>query len=169
MKRNIFLYFIALLIVTSMISGCGTAPKKVQTEVTGIKTRVETLEARVEGVEVKQAEAERAVAEQAQALEELKSVTPSAAKTNFEVKPREGVSVKVKDIQRALKNAGYYDGKVDGVKGKNTRRAIRDFQSANGLKADGIVGSKTWELLSRYLEAAAPAAAAATSEDEGIK
>jgi len=56
-----------------------------------------------------------------------------------------------KDIQQALKNAGLYDGKVDGHVGPKTKKAVEAFQSQNGLKADGKVGRKTWKALSVYL------------------
>jgi len=56
-----------------------------------------------------------------------------------------------KDIQAALKNAGFYAGEVDGKVGPMTKKAIEDFQKAKGLKADGKVGPKTWEVLSAYL------------------
>ena len=56
-----------------------------------------------------------------------------------------------KQIQQALKNAGIYDGKVDGTVGPKTKKAIEAFQSQNGLKADGKVGRKTWKALSVYL------------------
>ncbi len=56
-----------------------------------------------------------------------------------------------KDIQAALKSAGYYAGEVDGKIGPKTKKAIEDFQSANGLAADGKVGPKTWSILSKYL------------------
>ncbi len=56
-----------------------------------------------------------------------------------------------KDIQKALKNAGFYNGSIDGKIGKNTKRAIKEFQKANGLTADGIVGKRTIEKLKKYL------------------
>ena len=56
-----------------------------------------------------------------------------------------------KQIQQALKNAGIYEGKVDGNVGPKTKKAIEAFQSQNGLKADGKVGRKTWKALSVYL------------------
>ena len=56
-----------------------------------------------------------------------------------------------KQIQQALKNAGLYDGKVDGNVGPKTKKAIEAFQTQNGLKADGKVGRKTWKALSSYL------------------
>ena len=56
-----------------------------------------------------------------------------------------------KQIQQALKNAGVYNGKVDGTIGPKTKKAIEIFQAQNGLKADGKVGRKTWKALSAYL------------------
>lgn len=59
------------------------------------------------------------------------------------------------DIQAALKNSGYYSGNVDGKIGPKSKKAIEDFQKANGLTADGKVGPKTWAALSKYLTAQA--------------
>ena len=55
------------------------------------------------------------------------------------------------DIQKALKNAGLYQGKIDGTIGPKTKKAIEEFQSNNNLKADGKVGPKTWQVLKSYL------------------
>lgn len=63
-------------------------------------------------------------------------------------------------IQEALKNAGYYEGKIDGSIGPKTKRAIEKFQTENGLKADGKVGPKTWAKLGAHLAANAVSSAA---------
>lgn len=55
-------------------------------------------------------------------------------------------------IQRALMNAGFFKGPINGKIGPQTKRAIKEFQKAHGLKADGIVGKRTWEKLSKYLD-----------------
>jgi peptidoglycan hydrolase-like protein with peptidoglycan-binding domain len=55
-----------------------------------------------------------------------------------------------KELQLALKKAGYYKGDVDGQIGSKTKDAIKKFQSANGLNPDGVIGSRTWQLLSKY-------------------
>ena len=55
------------------------------------------------------------------------------------------------EIQAALKNAGFFKGVIDGKIGTQTKEAIKKFQEANGLNPDGNVGSKTWSLLSKYL------------------
>ena len=57
----------------------------------------------------------------------------------------------MKSIQKALKNAGFYAGSIDGQAGPKTKDAVQAFQRARGLKADGVVGKKTWTALSRYL------------------
>ena len=46
-------------------------------------------------------------------------------------------------IQKKLKNWGYYDGTIDGVFGLKTEEAVKAFQKKNGLTADGVVGAKT--------------------------
>lgn len=56
-----------------------------------------------------------------------------------------------REIQAALKRAGYYRGKVDGLMGPATTKAIRKFQKANGLRSDGIVGSNTLAKLRPFI------------------
>lgn len=53
----------------------------------------------------------------------------------------------VKEVQRRLKNWGYYNGSVDGIFGAGTRAAVIAFQKKNGLTADGIVGKATYQAL----------------------
>jgi lysozyme family protein len=52
----------------------------------------------------------------------------------------------IKQIQQALNERGFRLA-VDGLCGERTDLAIRQFQAANGLVADGIVGAKTREIL----------------------
>lgn len=49
----------------------------------------------------------------------------------------------VKEIQSALKNLGFYIGKIDGLFGPLTEEAIKNFQASKGLETDGQVGEKT--------------------------
>ncbi len=53
----------------------------------------------------------------------------------------------MKEIQQRLKNWGYYTGEVDGSYGAQTEKAVKYFQEANGLEADGVVGPKTLSAL----------------------
>ena len=52
----------------------------------------------------------------------------------------------VRAIQQKLNDLGY-GLKVDGIYGAATKKAVRSFQKANGLTADGIAGSKTLKAL----------------------
>lgn len=56
-----------------------------------------------------------------------------------------------KQLQQALKNAGFYQGPVDGKIGSKTKEAIVSFQRSKGLTPDGVVGGKTSAALSSYL------------------
>jgi peptidoglycan hydrolase-like protein with peptidoglycan-binding domain len=38
----------------------------------------------------------------------------------------------------------YTAGKVDGIFGTKTLAAVRQYQEANGLTVDGVVGKNTW-------------------------
>lgn len=53
------------------------------------------------------------------------------------------MSKQIKDIQKALKDAGFDPGPVDGIWGRKTVVALRDFQAKKGLEVDGVVGPKT--------------------------
>lgn len=45
-------------------------------------------------------------------------------------------------VQQELAQAGYYSGPIDGILGDGTRRAIRDFERANGLPVDGRIDTE---------------------------
>ena len=42
-------------------------------------------------------------------------------------------------VQQQLAAAGYYQGVIDGIVGEGTRRAIRNYERANGLPVDGRI------------------------------
>ena len=49
----------------------------------------------------------------------------------------------VAELQQALKQLGYYTKTIDGSYGSGTKSAVRAFQKAQGLSADGVAGPKT--------------------------
>lgn len=49
----------------------------------------------------------------------------------------------VREIQQALKDKGFDPGEIDGVWGRKTIAAVKQFQSEQRLTPDGIVGPKT--------------------------
>jgi peptidoglycan hydrolase-like protein with peptidoglycan-binding domain len=80
--------------------------------------------------------------------EELQKIMEPQNKEIKEEIPKD----KTRQIQFALKKAGFYKGAIDGKIGPQTRRAIREFQKSKGLKPDGIIGQKTWEELCKFLK-----------------
>lgn len=79
------------------------------------------------------------------------SAPPSVA---VSASPAAAASTKAttREIQQALKNAGFYQGAVDGKLGPQSRSAIKEFQRVHGLKDDGVVGKQTWAKLQPYLD-----------------
>lgn len=49
----------------------------------------------------------------------------------------------VEDAQQLLTDKGYNPGSIDGIFGKKTEIATKNFQSDYGLTPDGIIGKKT--------------------------
>src|SRR3989338_8620642 len=50
---------------------------------------------------------------------------------------------KVKQLQMALKSAGFFDCPVTGYFGRKTKRAVSEFQRSRGILTDGAVGPQT--------------------------
>lgn len=69
----------------------------------------------------------------------------------------------VKLIQQKLKRWGYYNGAIDGIYGSATKKAVKNFQSKNGLTADGIVGNKTLAALGISLNGSSQTSSSGTS------
>jgi peptidoglycan hydrolase-like protein with peptidoglycan-binding domain/tetratricopeptide (TPR) repeat protein len=53
----------------------------------------------------------------------------------------------VRTVQRRLASAGFTPGPIDGRYGPRTLHAVLAFQATHGLRADGVVGSRTWTAL----------------------
>ncbi len=69
----------------------------------------------------------------------------------------------VGNIQRKLKNWGYYDGAVDGIFGYRTEQAVRYFQQKNGLAVDGKVGTQTLKALGIYTSSSSSSSGSSSS------
>lgn len=118
--------------------GCSTFRSR---STNSLENRVQTLETRVQAFETNVA------APAAPVTASTAEAVPGAAVSSVIAE-----TMSKKDIQKALKNAGYYDGDVDGKIGPKTKAAIMDFQKGMGLKADGIAGRITKEKLLKYLQ-----------------
>lgn len=129
----------AALLLPFLLSGCATVGSK-KTAAAPEISRVQELEAEVDTRDKKIEELETE-------LQTLRS-GPSAPVT---ATVKTGVirvpGLTVMELQAALKRAGMDPGPLDGKLGSKTKEAIKEFQRRKNLKADGIVGAKTWALL----------------------
>jgi len=137
MVRNVVV-FIVIGFFAFSLSGCATARKQKELEIQGLRNQISVLETQLQSKD----EEINALRETIKAEEEKKvKIVIGEAKSR----------PSAKQIQIALKNAGYEPGAIDGKMGKQTRDAIKAFQRANNLSADGKVGRKTWGLLKVHL------------------
>lgn len=56
-------------------------------------------------------------------------------------------NLQVKKLQKALKEKGFYKGKIDGIFGPKLKKSLQEFQKKEKIKADGIAGEKTLKIL----------------------
>lgn len=73
--------------------------------------------------------------------------TASLEREKFPVLRKGSKGYYVGYVQEKLNSLGYNCGAVDKDFGSNTKLAVEDFQSRNGLTVDGVVGPKTWQKL----------------------
>lgn len=135
---------LVLLLVFSL-AGCATMRQSSQKEIEiqQLQSRINELEKEVEQKD-----------EQISTLQgELEKAYEVSSKNSSSISSVQAPAVHLtrKQIQVALKQAGFYKGAIDGKIGRGTKQAIMNFQKANNLTADGIVGKKTTEKLRAYL------------------
>jgi hypothetical protein len=78
------------------------------------------------------------------------NTTPTATAPNQTLSPG-ATGAEVKNLQESLTALGYNPGKADGTYGPSTQAAVAEFQKANGLTADGVVGPATLAKLQQAL------------------
>jgi peptidoglycan hydrolase-like protein with peptidoglycan-binding domain len=130
-----------LIFLVLFLAGCATTRKGQDIQTQQLKTRINYLEA----------ELQRKNQEIIDLEDDLERVQSSSEKQKTVGKDISTMQLSVQQIQKALKNAGFYKGPIDGKTGPQTKEAIKTFQKASGLKPDGIVGKRTAEKLSKYL------------------
>src|SRR3989338_3981071 len=110
------LLFIMLFLFS--LSGCVTTSKGT------LKAENQQLSAQVSNMELQLRQKEEEIAGLEKELEAREKESTSWIKKADAGKPS------AKEIQAALKNAGFYNGPIDGSIGKNTKKAISGFQEA---------------------------------------
>jgi len=141
----------ACILAALLLAGCATpaasrtAPKPQEPEL--LNTRLSSLEGRIGDLHTRLEELAQAQVRLKEEVRLLKARPAQAARPKI-IPSR----LSSRQIQRALVTAGFYDGPIDGKIGRRTQQAIRAFQQAEGLRADGIVGTKTAAALVQYLE-----------------
>jgi peptidoglycan hydrolase-like protein with peptidoglycan-binding domain len=138
--------FLGLVVFVFSLTGCATTRKKQELEVQGLKNQISALEAQIQSKDEEINSLKDSLARVTEEKEKAESQIYSK-KALGEVKSRPSV----KQIQIALRNAGFEPGAIDGKMGRQTREAIKAFQRAHNLAADGKVGKQTWALLKDYL------------------
>ncbi|MFA5118484.1 MAG: peptidoglycan-binding domain-containing protein [Candidatus Omnitrophota bacterium] len=136
--------FSMFLFALLLLNGCATTGKPADLENQGLRNQVGVLEAQLQAKD-------QEISSLRDALRRVTEETASSKATFIETGSLKVMRPTMKQIQLALRNAGFDPGSIDGRKGRKTREAIKSFQRANSLKPDGAVGKKTWELLSPYL------------------
>lgn len=152
--------FLTAVFAVFLLAGCASTSvvKRHNDEMERLRVQVASLEARVEASERRQQTVESKAWNQREDVAYVKGRVEGIGPKDeniFYIKTEKGKDRKgrltVKQIQLALKEAGYDPGKIDGKLGDKTVKAIKDFQKAHGLKQDGKVGPKTEEALREYL------------------
>jgi peptidoglycan hydrolase-like protein with peptidoglycan-binding domain len=168
--------FLMIAVFAFVLSGCATTSKtspvnQLQVQVTEMQQRMEDQEKEIVDLkyEVKEM-AGKATDEEADASSSASVKAPvvsNAGSLKSEARNLDIIKVGVsgRELQKALKGAGVYEGKVDGKVGAMTKAAVVEFQKAHSLKADGVVGQKTWNELKAYLNPPAEAATTAAPKE----
>ena len=89
-----------------------------------------------------------------------------AVSNNYSPLEEYDAGASVTDLQYALYELGYYDGKINGIYGSTTKDAVRAFQINNNLKVDGIAGTDT---LKKLYSGSAVSANAANTEYKTLR
>lgn len=161
-----FLRLLSIVILAIAVSGCASTQMKTQNE--QIESRVTDLEKNLQAKDAEIVDLQYQVKDLSSRVDGPKSAGTDQSAQAAPDSTDQADSVKVSDvssasqiirvkaspekIQRALKSAGVYTGAVDGKIGAGTKAAIIEFQKSHGLKADGVLGRKTWEELKVYLK-----------------
>ena len=154
-----------MVAAASLLGGC--AGGVTRTDVSRLQSQVGLLDERVTQLE-HAASAGPAPVSAAPAIEPALSPEPAPATSEHRRRGKRAAAATItaavqapassalkpttREIQQALKNAGFYQGAIDGKTGPMTHNAVEEFQRVHGLTDDGVVGKQTWEKLSSFAD-----------------
>ena len=138
--------FFTLAGVLVIASGCASK-KKTSKQISALEAQVGVLTDEVSRLDQSLQEVRGGV----QAQGESASPARISGSSGSIYRTPSGFELPSNNIQAALKNAGYYQGNVDGKIGSASKDALKAFQKDNGLEADGVCGRRTWDKLKPYL------------------
>lgn len=146
MLKKLFV-FSGLFIFLIFLNGCASLYKQRDLQIQGLRNQIQVLETQIQTKNEEISNLRESLSKVTEEKETLAKELISKKRVIGEVKSRPNV----KQIQIALRNAGYNPGPIDGKMGRKTREAIRAFQRTNNLVVDGKAGKATWNLLRDYL------------------
>ena len=153
MRKTVFALGTILLGALVVTTGC-TTKKRHQRDIADLQSQVGALQGEVSRLD-------QALRDSGIALKTAQDQgAPAGAFTGLSgngpvYRTPSGFELPAMSIQRALKNAGYYQGAVDGKIGSGTKTALKNFQRDQGLTADGVCGRQTWARLEGFAQAKA--------------
>ena len=148
-----FVSVAGILVITVILAGCATTKKDMSSE--QLQMRISDMERQIEQKSLEIQDLKDQVSELNDELKKADTTPKVTQKTTTAKSSMEKDIIRVaatpQDVQTSLKNAGYYNGPIDGKIGDKTKKAIKAFQEANALTSDGVIGQKTWVKLKTYL------------------
>ena len=136
-------FFVPVLAGAVLVSGCATTHPRKAAAQTDLPSQVQALQTEVRTKDQQIQDLQYQLDSQQQSLSGGSSSSSAGGRSTL----IRASGVSVTDVQKALSRAGLDPGPADGRMGKKTKSAIKQFQKRNNLKADGVVGDKTWSLL----------------------
>lgn len=155
---------LCLIVCFFILTGCATTQKSATPDLEQMQSRIDFLEDEMNSKnqemgsiqnELRQVKQECLKKVNSSETSSKRAAPQTASVSNVNNSELEEIikvdGVSADQMQLALKNAGFYQGTVDGKIGLKTKEGIKAFQKANNLTADGIVGRGTWTKLKNYL------------------